>query len=106
MHFDIQEDPDCHFKRVGNDLVYTHTLSLEDALKSAPMQIKTLDFRNLNLVIDEMITPQLTRTIKGEGMPLRENPEKKGDMHIKFNVVFPKVLKSEYRQQILKVFSQ
>ena len=34
-------------------------------------------------------------------MPRKENNNEKGDLHIKFDVQFPKVLKSEYKQQII-----
>lgn len=40
-----------------------------------------------------MITPQTQHTIKGEGMPKKEKNIEKGDLHIKFNIIFPKTIK-------------
>jgi DnaJ-class molecular chaperone len=40
-----------------------------------------------------MITPQTVNLVKGEGMPKKNNNAEKGDLHIKFNIVFPKEIK-------------
>lgn len=61
------------YVRDGDNLIYTHVLSLEDALLSKPIQIRTLDGRNINLSLDETITPQTTHLIAGEGMPRKSN---------------------------------
>ena len=37
VKFALKDGPDCHHRRNGNDLIYTHTLSLEDALLSRPV---------------------------------------------------------------------
>lgn len=63
------EDSDVNFERVGDDLVYKHVLSLEDALLCKPVQVRTLDGRYINFSMDNMITPQSVHKVKGEGMP-------------------------------------
>lgn len=57
------------FKRNGDDLILTHCISFEDVLKLKPVQIRTLDGRNLTMGFDELISPQTVRCIPGEGMP-------------------------------------
>jgi len=57
------------YKRKGDDLIYTHTMTLEEALLSRPISLKTLDARSINVNLDVMITPQTVHTIPGEGMP-------------------------------------
>jgi len=32
INFSLEPSENCNFKRDGDDLIYTHTLSLEDAL--------------------------------------------------------------------------
>lgn len=38
-------EPDSRFSRSGNNLIYTHSISLRDSLDSSPIQILTLDGR-------------------------------------------------------------
>ena len=57
VKFVLKDGPDCNYRRKGNDLIYTHSLSLEDALLSRPVQLNTLDYRTLILSIDQTITP-------------------------------------------------
>ena len=106
LHVKFQlEQSDVNFQRKGDDLVYTHTLTLEDALMCKPVQVCTLDGRFINFSMDNMITPQSVHKIVGEGMPRKENNSEKGDLHIKFNILFPKVIKSEYKQQIIELLA-
>ena len=46
-----------NYSRKGDDLIYTHTLTLEEAILSRPIKIKTLDGRSINVNLDVMITP-------------------------------------------------
>lgn len=46
-----------NFLRRGNNLIYTHSLSLQAALSQHPIQFMTLDNRMLNLNLDISITP-------------------------------------------------
>lgn len=62
-------DHECQYRRQGDDLIYIHTLPLEDALCSRPISCKTLDGRTINVNLDVMITPQTVHIIPGEGMP-------------------------------------
>ena len=94
------------YVRKGDDLVYTHEMSLEDALLSRPVQIRTLDGRNINLSLDQTITPQTVHTIRGEGMPRKANNKEKGDLYIKFNIIFPQVLKVENKNAIISILEQ
>jgi DnaJ-class molecular chaperone len=44
-------------RRKDNDLIYTHSVTLDQALQSEPVKIKALDGRNIIATIDEIITP-------------------------------------------------
>jgi DnaJ family protein B protein 4 len=92
------EPTETNYVRKGDNLVYTHSMTLEDALVTKPVQVRTLDGRYINFCLDNMATPQSVHTIAGEGMPRKENNAVKGDLQIKFNIEFPKSLKSEYKQ--------
>jgi len=52
----INELSHNRFKRVGNDLIYVQTITLQEALNAEPVIITTLDNRTLNIAIDQIIT--------------------------------------------------
>jgi len=103
MPSDISE---IKFRRAGDDLIYTHTLTLEEALFSHPVSLRTLDNRVLRISLDKTITPQTVHTVSGEGMPRKSDSKQRGDLKIKFNIIFPTQLKNEHRQAILGVLRQ
>ena len=86
------------FKRNGNDLYITKDISLYDALVGFNYTITHLDKRILNLTSDKVIKNSDVEIIKGEGITSI------GDLHIKFNVIFPLQLINEkvLLQHILK----
>lgn len=53
----IKETSEPKFKRAGNDLIYTHTISLVDAINSLPVRVETLDGRVLSIPVDSVINP-------------------------------------------------
>jgi len=54
--FKIREVAHAQFKRRDNDLVYTATVKLADALVPESIVINTLDFRHLHVSLDQIIT--------------------------------------------------
>lgn len=93
----FSEEPNDGYRRNGNDLIYSHKISLLDALKSEPVVFQTLDGRSLNIAIDEVIAPQTVKPVTGEGMPIQSNDplaalklsHTRGDLYIKFDIQFP-----------------
>ncbi len=49
--------PHKKYKRMGDDLVYSHKLSLVDALKSMPVHFTTIDNEMIEVSVDEVISP-------------------------------------------------
>ena len=45
------------FKRVGNDLILEHQISLNDALSAGPVKFKTIEDEQIEISIDQVITP-------------------------------------------------
>jgi len=108
----IKEIPDEHFKRINkNDLLYIHNISLVKALNSEPVCLYTLDGRKLAISIDEIISPSTVKIIPGEGMPFydidksiyRGDKVKKGDLFIKFNIIFPEYIESNKKKRIIEL---
>uniref|UniRef100_R4FNQ3 Putative dnaj c chaperone protein n=1 Tax=Rhodnius prolixus TaxID=13249 RepID=R4FNQ3_RHOPR len=87
----LQEQTHQCFKRNGPDLFMMYELPLTEALCGFSIVIKHLDGRDLVITNPpgSVIQPDQVKGIPGEGMPLRRNPFDKGNLYIKFKVVFP-----------------
>lgn len=48
-----------------------------------------------------MPTPQLQYVVPGEGMPKLGKPGEKGDLTVKFNIVFPEQIASDKRAALI-----
>lgn len=79
------------YKRDGEDLLCSYTVSLSEALCGFQFTLKQLDGRDLLIKHPpgQVIHPGSMRAVKGEGMPVYRNPFDKGDMIITFEVTFP-----------------
>eukprot|EP01034_Spumella_vulgaris_P034694 gene34694-42793_t len=95
--FTLHTKPHERFARVGDDLIYTHPVTLHDALCGVRCSVATLDGRQINFDMPS-VTPETTKLIPGEGMPNSKH-KTKGDMKVKFKIVFPELNASE-REQI------
>ena len=78
-----------------------------------------MDGRKINLNVDKYITPQAVEAIVGDGMPkmiTSEDPLNthlkshsqlaKGNLYVKFDIVFPNDLTSEKKKQILSILAE
>ena len=114
IHF--SQAPHSQYRRKGDDLIYTHTLSLEEALLSQPVKVKALDGRNLIVTIDEIITPQTVKLVEGEGMPTSTDPSTdalnqlknfdrvpRGNLYIRFDIQLPSKLSNENKQALIAI---
>ncbi|XP_049888116.1 dnaJ homolog subfamily A member 2-like [Pectinophora gossypiella] len=79
------------FQRTGDDLLMKHEITLTEALCGFEFVVKHLDSRDLLIRHNpgEVIKPGDLKGIQGEGMPTYKNPFEKGNLYIKFDVVFP-----------------
>lgn len=106
--FVVEEKPHDRFKREGNDLIANVQIPLVDALTggSGKKVIEHLDGRKLQIPVPGgIVKPGMTTTISGEGMPIRKegSTKKKGDMIVKWDVVFPTSLTPAQKEGIRKV---
>ena len=108
----IKEKKNNSFKRVNkNDLIYIHEITLAQALNGDPVRLTTLDNRKIAISIDEIISPSTVKVVPGEGMPIydkdlskcRGNKIKKGDLYIKFNVIFPEYIEPSKKKRIISL---
>jgi len=89
--FIIRDKPHPIFKREGQDIVYTAKVSLKDALCGCTVMVKSLEGKSFELKCKQ-ITPSTVKRIPGEGLPYPKEPNKRGDLLVKFDIRFPENL--------------
>jgi len=118
--FEVEEKVHPKFKRVGHDLYVNLRIPLVDALTNPPcptitdpsplpQTIRTLDSRVISIPVPYgVIKPGQTTRIPDEGMPRRVNGARvgKGDLIIKWFVVYPAELGLEQRKELAKILRE
>ncbi|KAK3020588.1 hypothetical protein RJ639_046938 [Escallonia herrerae] len=99
LRFRIRTAPHDLFRREGNDLHTTVTVTLVQALVGFDKTIKHLDDHLVDISSKGITKPKEVRRFKGEGMPLHFS-NKKGDLYVAFEVLFPTSLTEEQKTKI------
>ncbi|KAJ6513034.1 DnaJ C terminal domain-containing protein [Mycena sanguinolenta] len=107
--FVVEEKPHDTFMRDGNDLVCTLRLPLLDALTGGAgvkRVVEALDGRKLQInVPPAVVQPGQRSIVSGEGMPIRKDGSvrRKGDLIVKWEVVFPERVSEAQKEGLRKV---
>ncbi|KAE9595571.1 hypothetical protein Lal_00030567 [Lupinus albus] len=102
--FVVDEKPHALFKRDRNDLVMTQKILLVDALTGGKtLDLTTLDGRHLTVEVTEIVKPGYELVVANEGMPISKEPGKKGNLRIKFDVMFPSRLTTQQKYELKKI---
>ncbi|KAG8067237.1 hypothetical protein GUJ93_ZPchr0005g14271 [Zizania palustris] len=104
LKFRIRTAPHERFKREGNDLHTTVTISLLQALVGFDKTIKHLDNHLVEIGTKGVTKPKEVRKLKGEGMPLYQS-NKKGDLYVAFEVLFPKTLTDDQKTKLKAILA-
>ncbi|KAG6748413.1 hypothetical protein POTOM_048334 [Populus tomentosa] len=90
------------FRREGNDLHTTVTITLVQALVGFEKNIEHLDEHLVDISSKGITKPKEVRRFKGEGMPLHFST-KNGDLYVTFEVLFPTSLTEDQKKKIKEV---
>ncbi|XP_078433822.1 uncharacterized protein LOC144705146 [Wolffia australiana] len=97
----VAEKEHAAFKRVGNDLVLKMEVPLVNALTGHSFSFRLLGGEKMSCSLhDEIIYHGSEKIIRGQGMPLAKDHRRRGDLRIKFHVVFPTHLSDPQRLAI------
>ncbi|KAK4412443.1 DnaJ protein ERDJ3B [Sesamum alatum] len=102
LKFRIRTAPHDRFRREGNDLHTTVTITLVQALVGFEKTIKHLDEHLVDISSKGITKPKEVRKFKGEGMPLHYS-NKKGDLYVTFEILFPTSLTEDQKTKIKDV---
>lgn len=100
-----KENSDAGYAREGSNLIYTYKISLMDALTDCSLQIPTLDQRIISIACPEVVSPFYEKTVPNEGMPIAKTPGSKGNLIVRFHILFPKYLDGNKRSKIRELLS-
>ncbi|XP_047157434.1 dnaJ homolog subfamily B member 13-like [Vigna umbellata] len=103
--FVVDEKPHALFKRDGNDLVVTQKILLVEALVGKTFNLTTLDGRELTIQVTDVVKPKFVLVVPNEGMPISKELGKKGNLRIKFDVMFPSRLTTQQKYELKKILS-
>ncbi|CAH1393597.1 unnamed protein product [Nezara viridula] len=96
--FIIRDKPHSVFKREGSDIRYTAKISLKSALCGTQIEVPTLTGESIPLNLrKEIIKPTTLKRIQGHGLPLPKEPNRKGDLLVSFDILFPDTLTSSVK---------
>lgn len=96
--FIVRDKPHALFKREGNDLKYCAKITLREALCGTKIEVPTLTNEKLQLRLQEVIKPNTTKHIQGQGLPNPKDPQRRGDLIIFFDIKFPETLTDSAKQ--------
>jgi len=106
--FVVEEKPHPRYIRDGSDLILTMKIPLVDALTSdgGTRQVESLSGTKINVTVPSgVIKPGQETRVRGEGMPIRKDgaQRSKGDLVVKWDVVFPDRLTPSQKEAVRKV---
>ncbi|CDJ47480.1 DnaJ domain-containing protein, putative [Eimeria brunetti] len=96
------------FKRRGNDLFMTKSITLYEALCGFKFLLTHLDGRQLLIQGSpgEVVKPDAVMCVKGEGMPCHKNPFIHGELYIVFDVEFPQKVPESLHAKLREILPQ
>jgi DnaJ-class molecular chaperone len=104
IEFVIETLPHPIFQRDGDDLTYKASISLKQALCGGYFELQHLDGIKRKIPLKGITTPNTTRTIQNEGMPISKSKNKeRGNLRILFDVIFPEDIEIDIKQQLEKL---
>lgn len=95
--FIVKDKPHPVFRRDGDDIIYTATVPLGKALTGCIVDVPTLDDRLISIPVNDIVSPGYLKKVPNEGMPTSNEPNKRGELLIAFNIEFPKHLSPEQK---------
>ncbi|UJR14804.1 hypothetical protein I4U23_001791 [Adineta vaga] len=98
--FIIRDKPHPLFERSNSDIIFRVKVTLKQALLGTLLVIPFLDSTLPSYQLrtyQEILTPQTEKRFPNQGLPYPKDLTKRGDLIVKFDILFPKLLLNEQR---------
>merc|ERR1712240_430804 len=104
--FIIRDKPHPIFSRDGVNIKYTYKVPLREALCGTVVQVPTLEGKKVGInCTGGVIKPTTTKRLQGYGLPYPKEPNRRGDLLVNFEVLFPDQLSSSSKQTLYDALS-
>ena len=97
-----EEDKNKNYIRIGNDLIYNHSILLADSLTGLSFNINFIDNSKINIKEDNIIKQNAYSLVKNKGMPIKQQKNSYGDLYIVYNIIYPGIRLSDSTKIIIK----
>ena len=99
--FVIKLLPHKRMKRINNDLFVIIDVLLIEALTGINLNLDFIDNTKLNFSLNNIITSNNTIIIKNKGFLFNNN--QRGNLLLKFNIIYPKILNNEQKENLKNI---
>ena len=89
----------------NNNLEMTCEVNLIDSLVGALINIKHIDGKKYTIKLSKIVNNKQKINVPGLGLPLKNNPNKYGDLIITINLIMPEALTDEQKTELKKTFN-
>jgi len=103
--FIIRDKPHPVFSRDGTNLKYTYKIPLREALCGSVVQVPTLEGKKVGINCNEVIKPTTTKRLQGYGLPFPKEPNRRGDLIVSFDVLFPDAVSTTSKRTLYEALS-
>ena len=102
--FILKEENNNLFTRIGNDVIYNHTITLGDSIIGINTTIELINGEKITFK-EENIMPHNSYTFfKNKGFPIKNEINSYGDLYIVYNIKYPnKILNNQEKDAIKKI---
>lgn len=100
--FVMKEDENKLFKRIGNNLVYSHSITLGDSLLGGLISFNDLNDEKIVFREDNIIKHDSYSIIKNKGMPIKNVVNDYGDLYVTYNIIYPTKNLSVSEKELIK----
>ena len=83
------------YTRKMNDLWTDRTITAFEAMRGTEFKIRTLDDRTLNVRVAAGTQPGSVISVKGQGMPVHDTLNIKGNIYVRVNITIPTLSKQD-----------
>lgn len=99
----LKQKPHSRFQRRGDDLYHKMTISLKQALTGFKTTLQHLDGHVVDIESKGVTRFGQVRKYEGEGMPVHNFPSQFGDLHVEFEVRFPRSFTKEQVEELRRI---
>merc|ERR1719478_1279808 len=102
----LEMEKNKRFERRGVDLHMKTSITLREALLGFTQTVRHMDGHTLEISATGTTKPFQVIRVKGEGMPLRDDPQSFGNLYVEVKVIFPKKLSEEQKRTVDTLFTE